>query len=102
MVELVTPAEAARELRVSLGTIYGWLHAGRVLPGIRLGGQWRISRAALDAVAAGEVAPVPVPNDDQSYLFVNAIDTTVRTPVLPDAEPRPPHPDPGWDVEQAR
>jgi excisionase family DNA binding protein len=58
--EYVTPAEAATELRVSLGTIYTLIHDGRV-PGARVGSQWRISRRDLDtALKVTSQGPVAV------------------------------------------
>jgi excisionase family DNA binding protein len=43
----LTPSEAAKELRVSMGTIYSLLSSGRVPSAIRVGNQWRLSRRAL-------------------------------------------------------
>jgi excisionase family DNA binding protein len=58
LVEYISPAEAATELRVSMGTIYSLLHDGRV-PSVRVGSQWRISRRDLDmALIHGELAAV--------------------------------------------
>lgn len=96
MLELVTPAEAASELRVSLGTIYNLIRSGRV-PSIRLGGQWRIRRGDLDAAAAGEFAtsPVSVPASD------NNSGSHPPTAPLPLAK-RGPHPNDGWVTEQRR
>jgi excisionase family DNA binding protein len=98
MLELVTPAEAATELRVSLGTIYNWIHAGRV-PSIRLGGLWRISRQSLDAAAAGELTAATAPPERVAEPRSSADGSSG---VDRQENPRPPHPDPGWDVEQAR
>jgi excisionase family DNA binding protein len=47
----LTPAEAARELRISLGTCYALIRDNRI-PVIREGRQWRISRRVLDNAAA--------------------------------------------------
>jgi excisionase family DNA binding protein len=96
MLQLLTPQEAAGELRVSVSTLYRLLGRG-VVRGRRIGGGWRISRQDLDAVAAqGELAAVLAPN------VTSFTERPPAPPVLPAAEPRPPHPDPGWDVEQAR
>lgn len=58
----LTPAEAARLLRVSEDTVRGMLNAG-TLPGLRLGRLWRIPEAALEdwarlAVGVPSVAEV--------------------------------------------
>jgi excisionase family DNA binding protein len=45
----LTPAEAARSLKISVGTIYELLAANRLPGPIRIGRQWRISRQALEA-----------------------------------------------------
>jgi excisionase family DNA binding protein len=45
--EWLTPTEAARSLRVSMGTIYSLLNADRMPSAIRVGRQWRLSRTAL-------------------------------------------------------
>jgi excisionase family DNA binding protein len=45
----LTPAEAARSLKISVGTIYELLAANRLPGPIRVGRQWRISRRALEA-----------------------------------------------------
>jgi excisionase family DNA binding protein len=87
MLELVTPAEAATELRVTVNTVYNWIHAGRI-PSVRLGGLWRIRREALEAAAAGEVAPAPVP----VTMSPNASAGVVPVPL---AKPGP-HPNAGW------
>jgi excisionase family DNA binding protein len=100
MLELVTPAEAARELRISLGTVYNFLRDGRV-PGIRLGGQWRISRTALDAAAAGELTAATAPPEQVAEPRSSAVGPSR---VGRQENPRPPMPTEavGWDVEQAR
>jgi excisionase family DNA binding protein len=46
--EWLTPAEAARTLKISVGTVYSLIAAGRMPGPIRLGNQWRISRSALE------------------------------------------------------
>jgi putative molybdopterin biosynthesis protein len=49
--DLLTVRELAAYLRVSLRTAYQ-LVADREVPATRVGGQWRIPRAALDAQLA--------------------------------------------------
>lgn len=44
---LLTVSEVAAELRVSRMTVYRWIHAGD-LPGLRVGGQLRITKSDLD------------------------------------------------------
>ena len=46
--QLLTADEVARELGLKPTTIYQWCREGR-LPAIKLGKEWRIRRAALDA-----------------------------------------------------
>ncbi len=46
--ELLTPEEAARYLRVNPQTVYRLLRGGRC-PGVKIGRQWRIRKADLDA-----------------------------------------------------
>src|SRR5436305_7605628 len=46
--QLLTADEVARELGLQSTTIYQWCREGR-LPAIKLGKEWRIRRAALDA-----------------------------------------------------
>ena len=46
--ELLTPEEAARYLRVNPQTVYRLLRCGDC-PGFKIGRQWRIRRADLDA-----------------------------------------------------
>ncbi len=45
---LLTGQEAAKALRVSLATLIRLIKAGR-MAGIKIGGQWRVSPAALQA-----------------------------------------------------
>ena len=47
--DLMTPEEAAALLRLNRETIYRNLRRGNI-PGIKLGGQWRISKSALESV----------------------------------------------------
>lgn len=103
MVELLKPSEAATELRVSRGSIYTFLRDGR-LAGVRLGGQWRISRRALDDAAAGDFAatpPVPVPVADSDRPADRSADVAVDpnsdhpVPSSPPAN-RGPHPLADW------
>jgi excisionase family DNA binding protein len=49
--QLLTADEVARELGLRPTTIYQWCREGR-LPAIKLGKEWRIRRAALDAFLA--------------------------------------------------
>lgn len=52
--EVLTPEQAAEFLSVSVSTVYRELRAGR-LPGLKVGQQWRIGRAALlDMLTGGE------------------------------------------------
>ena len=44
--DFLTPQEAAREFRVSLGTVYNLIRSGKV-PAQRIGSQYRISRRDL-------------------------------------------------------
>lgn len=48
---LMTPAEVAAELRISLPTTYRMI-AARELPAARIGGQLRIERTAVEALLA--------------------------------------------------
>lgn len=48
----MTPEEAARYLRVHPQTVYRRLRAG-MLPGAKVGDQWRIRKADLDAYLKG-------------------------------------------------
>lgn len=52
--ELLTPEEAARYLRVNPQTVYRLLRGGRC-PGVKIGRQWRIRKADLDAHLRGQV-----------------------------------------------
>jgi excisionase family DNA binding protein len=47
----LTPAQAARTLQISVGTVYSLISQGRMPGPVRLGNQWRISRKALLAAA---------------------------------------------------
>jgi excisionase family DNA binding protein len=51
--ELLTPEEAARYLRVNPQTVYRLLRGGRC-PGVKIGRQWRIRKADLDAHLCGQ------------------------------------------------
>jgi excisionase family DNA binding protein len=50
--DVLTVAETARLLRLSVNTTYAYLADG-VIPGQRVGRRWIISRARLDAWLAG-------------------------------------------------
>jgi excisionase family DNA binding protein len=50
--DVLTVAETARLLRLSINTTYAYLADG-VIPGQRVGRRWIISRARLDAWLAG-------------------------------------------------
>lgn len=43
----LTPAEAAKILRVDRRTIYEWLRSGK-LKAVKFGGAWRIPRKSID------------------------------------------------------
>lgn len=47
-----TPAEAAERFSISRVTVYRLCQRGE-LDAVRVGGQWRIPRAALDRLAVG-------------------------------------------------
>jgi excisionase family DNA binding protein len=53
--DLFTPEEVAAYLRVNPQTIYRLLRVGK-LPGAKIGHQWRIRRADLDAYLRGATA----------------------------------------------
>ncbi len=62
---VMTPEEAAAYLRVNPQTVYRLLRRG-TLPGVKIGRQWRIRRADLDAHfgaprTAGPAGPVDRP-----------------------------------------
>lgn len=44
--EMLTPAEAAKLLKVTERTLYNWLRKG-ALPALKIGGTWRINASAL-------------------------------------------------------
>lgn len=54
--DLITPEEAAGILRVNVHTVYRALRSGK-LPGGKVGSQWRIRRADLDAHLKGTYTP---------------------------------------------
>jgi len=54
--DLLTVREVADYLRVSPAAVYGWLKTG-VLPGLKIGGTWRVRRQeflALISASPGE------------------------------------------------
>ena len=61
--ELLTPEEAAAMLRLNRETIYRNLRRGK-LPGIKLGGQWRISKSRLESMLAAS----PLSTNDVSPI----------------------------------
>lgn len=46
--EILTPEEVASELKVGVDTVVAWLRTGQ-LKGAKIGRQWRMMRADLDA-----------------------------------------------------
>ncbi len=52
--DLLTPEEVAEYVRVNPQTIYRLLRGGK-LPGAKIGHQWRVRRADLDAYLHGQV-----------------------------------------------
>ena len=56
--ELLTCEEAAAYLRLAPQTVYRLLRAG-ALPGVKVGRQWRVRRADLDAYLACPPAAPP-------------------------------------------
>jgi excisionase family DNA binding protein len=108
MHSLVKPTEAAAELRVTVNTVYNWIREGRI-PSVRLGGLWRIRRADLNALTAGELTPVPVPVPAMTAVNPSpAIDGHTPGNLSPGVAPAPPlvkqgpHPNDGWITEQRR
>ena len=65
--ELLTPEEAAAMLRLNRETIYRNLRRGK-LPGIKLGGQWRISKSRLESMLAAN--PLLSTNDGKHYRLM--------------------------------
>lgn len=57
--DLLTPEEAAAMLRLNRETIYRNLRRG-VLPGTKLGGQWRISRTKLESMLGSAQLSTPI------------------------------------------
>ena len=53
--EILTPEEAAGYLRVHLQTVYRRLRAG-MLPGAKVGDQWRLRKADLDEYLKGHAS----------------------------------------------
>jgi acetyl-CoA/propionyl-CoA carboxylase biotin carboxyl carrier protein len=82
----LTPREVAQELGVSVRTVQRWIAAGR-LPGTRVGGRMRVSRAALPTVAEAaavpgldrpEPGPVPARFSIQALLIANRGEIAAR------------------------
>ncbi|MBE3562246.1 MAG: helix-turn-helix domain-containing protein [Hydrogenibacillus schlegelii] len=65
--DVLTPEEAAKRLRVSVRTVYRQLKDGR-LPGVKVGGQWRIRREELERYLAGEVDDEPLSAEDWAAI----------------------------------
>ena len=57
--DLLTPEEVAEYVRVNPQTIYRLLRSGR-LPGAKIGHQWRVRKADLDAYLHGQAGAAPV------------------------------------------
>ncbi len=53
--EIMTPEETAEYLKVHPQTVYRQLRAGK-LPGRKIGDQWRVRRADLDAFLSGQAS----------------------------------------------
>jgi len=53
--EALTVDEAASRLKVMPKTVRGWLREG-ILPGVKIGRQWRVAESTLDAIIRGEIA----------------------------------------------
>jgi excisionase family DNA binding protein len=51
MQTFLTPDEVAHELRLNRRTIIAWLQKGK-LPGVKVGGRWRVTREDLDRFIA--------------------------------------------------
>jgi excisionase family DNA binding protein len=62
--ELLTPEESAAYLKMHVDSVRRLLR-NRKLPGVKVGGSWRISKSILNAVLAGSTAQVdPARNED--------------------------------------
>jgi excisionase family DNA binding protein len=48
------PEEAARQLNLHVETVRQHLRAG-LIPGVRIGGAWRIKQSTIDAILAGDL-----------------------------------------------
>jgi excisionase family DNA binding protein len=63
--EILTPPEVAEKLKISERTVLNLLRSGEI-PGVKIGGQWRVSSAAIDTIMlppareALAVKPAPV------------------------------------------
>ena len=56
--DLLTPEEAAVLLRINRETVYRNLRRGR-LPGMKLGGQWRLSKTQLESLMGAAQLSTP-------------------------------------------
>jgi excisionase family DNA binding protein len=55
-VSTLTPAQVAQELSVSADSVVRWIKSGR-LAGVKVGGRYRTTRAAVDAFVIGPYQP---------------------------------------------
>ncbi len=69
--ELLTPEEVADYLRVNPHTAYRLLRSGR-LPGAKIGHQWRVRKADLDAYLDRRVGAAPITPETRVPAAVGA------------------------------
>ncbi len=56
--ELFTPEESAKYLKMHVDSVRRLLRNGK-LPGVKIGGGWRIPKGALDAMLSGKTPEKP-------------------------------------------
>src|SRR5512135_2998630 len=79
MDDLLTTRQLMDLLQLDRTTIYRMLNDGR-LPAVRVGGQWRFSRQAIEALMQGKVAASA---DSKTSAETSAVAPTPNTDVLP-------------------
>jgi len=56
--ELLTPEESAKYLKMHVDSVRRLMRAGK-LPGVKVGGGWRIQKSVLDVMLSGGKPAVP-------------------------------------------